>query len=376
MQVKKYVAPTLKSAAEQMKNELGSEAVILSTRVLKENDFPGSKMFELTAGFDSDEGFYKPFRQETAEVEELPKSFEEELEKISSKIFQSTVELEKIIKPSKKTEEPFTVPKTSRVDKIEIGEIVEKLTNEEISKPIIKQILDQLKKYGKLLQGENIDKHVISGIASMIPTKEFNVTKSNKPKVVSLVGPTGVGKTTCIAKLAIVSKILHDLDVGLISIDTYRLGALDQLKVFSDVSNIDMLVAYEPQELPDIMQQFKNKDVIFIDTAGRSQKNTSSLNKSKEFLNFTDIDETYLVLNSTSGTKTMIDTAERFEIFDYDALIFTKIDEGVAFGNILNLVTKIEVPTTFLTNGQVIPDDIISADADFMAKLIYTGKIA
>ena len=137
-----------------------------------------------------------------------------------------------------------------------------------------------------------------------------------------------------------------------------------------------MLVAYEPHELKGIMEQFKNKDVIFIDTAGRSQKNTDFLSKAREFLDYADVDETYLVMNSTSGTKTMIDIAEKFVLFDYNALIFTKIDEGVVFGNLLNLINKIKVPTTFLTNGQVIPDDIISADPDYMAKLIYTGKIS
>jgi len=374
MHVKKYVAPTLRIATEQMKNELGNEAVILSTRVLKE-DYPGSKMFELTAGFDADESYNRSTKTATEVVEELPKSFEDELEKISNKIYRSTAELEKILRPVKPIEKPSESLKQEQPDLTAVEEIVKKLSNEEISKPIIKQILEQLKKYGKLLQVKNSDSLIISTIASMIPTKEFNVTKGNKPKVVSLVGPTGVGKTTCIAKLAIVSKILHDLDVGLVSIDTYRLGALDQLKVFSDVSNIDMLVAYEPQELTGIMQQFKNKDVIFIDTAGRSQKNTESLSKALDFLDYANVDETYLVMNSTLSTKTMIDVAEKFELFDYNALIFTKIDEGVVFGNLLNLISKIKVPTVFLTNGQVIPDDIISADADYIAKLIYTGKI-
>lgn len=376
MQVKKYLAPTLKRATEQMKNELGDEAIILSTRMLKENEYPGSKMFELTAGVDkilveND----KPPKSVLPKSEESYESFEEELTKISKKIFNSTDEIEKELNPSKPRTTPnnFTNPSYTNTDILK--ETIKKLEYEEIEKPIIKKIIVQLKKYGKFLQLDNLDNHIHSAIASMIPTKEFNIPKSSYPKVVSLVGPTGVGKTTCIAKLAIISKILHNLDVGLISIDTYRLGALDQLKVFSDVSNIDMLVAYEPSDLNGIMKEFYDKDVIFIDTAGRSQKNEESLIESKKFLTNANIDETYLVLNATSTSKTLLDIADKFRLFNYENLIFTKIDEGVVFGNLLNLIAKINIPTMFLANGQVIPDDIISADADYMAKLIYGRKV-
>jgi flagellar biosynthesis protein FlhF len=380
MQVKKYLAPTLKLATEQMKDELGYEAIILSTRMVKQDVYPGNKMFELTAGVDEVLVADVPPKPVLHKSEDVYQSFEDELNKISKKIFQNTDEIEKELEPRKPgikandfTKNNFT--DTSYSNKDFIKNTVKKLEYEEIEKPIIKKIIIQLQKYGKFLQLDNLDAHIHSTIASMIPTREFNIPKSSKPKVVSLVGPTGVGKTTCIAKLAIISKILHNLDVGLISIDTYRLGALDQLKVFSDVSNIDMLVAYEPSDLKRIMQEFEDKDVIFIDTAGRSQKNEESLVQSKKFLTNAYVDETYLVMNATSTTKTLLDIADRFRLFNYENLIFTKIDEGVVFGNLLNLITRINVPTMFLANGQVIPDDIISADADYMAKLIYGRKV-
>ena len=208
----------------------------------------------------------------------------------------------------------------------------------------------------------------------MIQTKNFELYKSNKPKVVSVVGPTGVGKTTCIAKLAVIAKILHNLDVGLISVDTYRLGAIDQLRIFSEISDIDMLIAYDPEEMPGLINSFKNKDIIFIDTAGRSQKNSEHLTKTKMYLDTIKIDETFLVLSATNSTKNLFDTAEKFKTFNYDSFVFTKVDEGVAFGNLLNTITNFNLPVTFLSNGQVIPDDIISADSEFIANLIFTGK--
>ncbi len=209
----------------------------------------------------------------------------------------------------------------------------------------------------------------------MIPTYNFEVQKNRKPKVAALVGPTGVGKTTCIAKLAVISKILHNLSVGLISIDTYRLGALDQLRIFSEISNVDMLVAYEPKDIPGILKSFKDKDIIFIDTAGRSQNNKEQLNNAKEFLTAAKVEETYLVLSSTGTSRNLLDVADKFRVLDYNSVIFTKIDEAVTFGNILNVVNAFDVPVSFLTNGQIIPDDIISADPEFIANMIYTGKM-
>jgi len=235
--------------------------------------------------------------------------------------------------------------------------------------------MNQLEEYEKFLHPSNIDNYVISGISSLIPTKNLELQKNNKTKVVSVVGPTGVGKTTCIAKLAIIAKLLHNLDVGLISVDTYRLGAIDQLRIFSEVSNIDMLIAYEPEEMPGLLSSFRNKDIVFIDTAGRSQKRNDQLVKTKKYLENIKVDETFLALSSTNSTKNLFDTAEKFKVFNYDSFIFTKIDEGVSFGNILNVVTNFNVPVSFLSNGQVIPDDIISADSEFISKLIYTGKI-
>ena len=254
MQVKKYVATSLKDAAAQMKKELGDEAIILGTKVLKDELYPVNKMFEITAGVDDTFIMNESIETAVMEKESLPNNFEDELKKISRKIYRASAEIEEEISPP---ESKIKIAAKSNRQVIE--DIVKRLGHNEIDRTIIKQIIGQLKKYGKLLQLKNIESYVLSGIASMIPTTEFKVEKGDAPKVVSLIGPTGVGKTTCIAKLAIISKILHNLDVGLISIDTYRLGALDQLKVFSDVSNIDMLVAYEPEDLKDIMQEFKTR---------------------------------------------------------------------------------------------------------------------
>ena len=382
MQIKKFKATTLKEATQNMKNELGSDAVILGTRIIEGDVELGiKKMFEITAGIE------EVFVQQEVEAKSIKsnsqKSFFEELQKLEEKINASKTKKAKVnVKPFERIKE-IPAQKIIVDDKKvsnksvqkELKEIIDLLYNREVQKPIISTILDNLKKYKGLLNSENIDSYVISNIATMIPTYNLELTKNHNSKIIALVGPTGVGKTTCIAKLAVISKILHNLDIGLISIDTYRLGAIDQLKIFAEISNIDMEVAYEVKDMQSIINKFKKKDIIFIDTAGRSQKNIEQLRETEEFLNAVNVDETYLVLSSTSTTKNLFDVAENFKLYDYKSVIFTKIDEAISFGNILNLVSNFDTPISFISNGQVIPDDIISADSDFIANMIYTGKI-
>ena len=377
MQIKKYTAPTLKEATARMKQELGSEAIILSTRIIEADQKQNrKKMFELTVGIEKVITPQKKSTASTAKVNDAKKSLYDELKSISEKVYpKNEIPTKKVPVERPVAQKTKSNPAQETALGKELKEIVDTLIYREVNKPIITSILGQLEKQKGFLHPSTIDSYVLQSIASMIPVKNFELRKKGKPTVISLVGPTGVGKTTCIAKLAVISKILHNLDVGLISSDTYRLGAIDQLKIFSEISNIDLLVAYEPEDMPKLIESFKKKDVIYIDTAGRSQKSLDQLKKTKEFLDTVKVDETYLVLSSTGNSKNLFDTADKFKLFDYNALIFTKLDEAVVYGNILNVAVNFNTPVTFLSNGQVIPDDIIAADKEFIAKIVYTGKM-
>lgn len=374
MQIKKFKAASLKDAINQMKETLGEDAVVLSTKVFEGDLKLGKKKeFEITAGFD-DEPKRKDFLIDDNETfqNDSNKNFESELKKLTNKIYgastsgkEKKVEKEIISSEKLKNKKAFG----------DYQEVIDILKHKEVDDLLVNTIVNQLKKYSMFLNKDNLDNYVLSTISSMIPTSEFKVTKGKSPKTIAFIGPTGVGKTTCIAKLAVISKILHNLDIGLISIDTYRLGALDQLKIFAEVSNIDFMVAYEPSEMKTLMQKLKKKDLVFIDTVGRSQKNTALLKGINDYLSPINIDEKYLVLSTTATSKNMIDVADKFKALNYDGFVFTKIDEAVTYGNILNVVNKFGTPIKYLTNGQVIPDDIIAADSDFIANLVYKGSV-
>ncbi|HEX2866401.1 MAG TPA: flagellar biosynthesis protein FlhF [Ignavibacteriales bacterium] len=397
MQIKKYIAATLKDASEQMKRELGQNAIVLSTRIIDDDPRYGHKrVFELTAGMEDDFDRPKPggeaARQKVQKTSSEPalkpqpkqRTFQDELRELSERVYlppekgtltQEKPQLQKAKAPAGR---PIAPKKDTSKETLqrELKEISDTLIAREVQKSIVDVIIDQLGKYSEFLQPSNIDNYVISTISSMIPTSAFEVQKKQKTKVIALVGPTGVGKTTCIAKLAVISKILHNLNIGLISLDTFRLGAIDQLKIFSEISNIEMRVAYEPKEIPALIAEFRKKDIVFIDTAGRSQNNAGLLKETSRFLAATKVDEVYLVLSTTSTTKNILDVAQKFRILNYNGVVFTKLDEAVSFGNILNITANFNVPVKYLTNGQIIPDDIIAADAQFIANMIYTGKVS
>lgn len=379
MHIKKYRAASLKEATFLMKEELGTEALILGTRVVADENDNRLKLYEITAGVDRFE--IAADTKAKVGMQNIVKdiSFADELKNLAERFTQQKPNQKQKISEAygvkSKTEVEVEAPKTKPATDDRMKAIIKNLSEKEVQKSVVLSIMEQLKKYKNFLSKDNLDNYVQTCLGSLVLTKtlELNVKKQNK--VIALVGPTGVGKTTTIAKLALIAKIIHKLDVGLISIDTYRLGAVDQLKSFADVSHTDFLVAYEPGEIPALMKKFAKKDIVFIDTVGRNHKNDVQLQSNLDFLSSVKVDETFLVLSATSSTRNLIEIAKKFKMFNYSAFIMSKIDEAVVHGNIINLSAKTGSPIAFLTNGQTIPDDIITADKDYIANLIYTGQL-
>ncbi len=389
MQMKKYIASSLREAIDKMKEELGEEAVVLSARVLEEGLNSRSKMFEVVAGLDgapvkprttSPTYEKKPVRPEvidrkqTNEKPIAPKNNSAELEKalngLRQKIYQVKNEAatSETAKPSVEKKKPM-----GGTRKFVLENFRNSLIEKDIMPSLVNTILEQTAKAAEFLKPSDVESAIKSTMASMIPTAGFELKKRKGGKVVALVGPTGVGKTTCIAKIAVISKLLHKLDIGLISLDTYRLGAIDQLKTFAEISGIDFLVAYDEKDLPAMVQKFRKKDIIFLDTAGRSQNNKKLIEETSRTLDSVKVDEILLALSATASTNNLLDIVKKFSVFKFSGVIFTKLDESVAFGNLFNVIVKSKIPVRYITNGQIIPDDIVAAEPEHLANMIYTG---
>ncbi len=181
----------------------------------------------------------------------------------------------------------------------------------------------------------------------------------NDTKVVQFVGPTGVGKTTTIAKLAAEQSLKHQRQVGLITADTYRIAAVEQLKTYATILNVPLEVVFSPQEVRKAFEELKDCDVIFMDTAGRNYRNELFVSELNSLLHAHRPSETYLVLSLTTKFKDMKAIADNFAKFHIDRLLLTKMDETDTYGSVFNLLRAYPLSLSYMTNGQNVPDDII-----------------
>jgi flagellar biosynthesis protein FlhF len=203
-----------------------------------------------------------------------------------------------------------------------------------------------------------------------------HIAATDRPRIIALVGPTGVGKTTTVAKLAATYKLRHNKKVGLITSDTYRIAAVEQLKTYAGIIGLPLEVANSPDEMRAAIEKLGACDLIVVDTAGRSQNDQRRLEELAEFAAAAQPDETHLVLTTTVGENVMRKTADRFRALRPDRCILTKLDEAVTTGPIAGLCDRIGLPLSFVTVGQEVPDDIEPARADRLARCVLDGPEA
>ncbi len=189
-------------------------------------------------------------------------------------------------------------------------------------------------------------------------------------KIVAFIGATGVGKTTTIAKVAARYKLQEKKKVALFTFDTFRIAAVEQLRTYANILGLPVEVVMTPAELQSKIREYKDFDLILVDTAGRSQRESGQMVELKAFLDVMEHAEKHLLLSATSNIKVLNETIERFEQVGYDTLLFTKLDEGGLFGQILNLSVKVGKPLSYFTIGQRVPEDIELASAERVADLV------
>ncbi|WP_314618677.1 flagellar biosynthesis protein FlhF [uncultured Selenomonas sp.] len=193
--------------------------------------------------------------------------------------------------------------------------------------------------------------------------------KARKRKIAALLGPTGVGKTTTLAKIAAQCVLEKGVSTAFITADTYRISAVEQLKTYADILGLPIAIVYTPDELKEAIQKFRQKQLILIDTAGRSQHNRRQMAELKDFLAVNQNIEKYLVLSATTKNEDAKDIVDKFSVCKPDKVIFTKTDETKSLGIILNILRKKAMRLSYLTNGQSVPDDIVPAQAEKLAEL-------
>ncbi len=193
-------------------------------------------------------------------------------------------------------------------------------------------------------------------------------------RVVALVGPTGVGKTTTIAKLAANFRLREKWNVGLITVDTYRIAAVEQLRTYADIIDLPMQVVSTPREMREAVDRLSHLDLVLLDTAGRSPRDEVKIRELRALLAEARADEVHLVLSSAASSASLINAAERFASAGTSALILTKLDEASGLGHLLPALRSARLPLSYLTNGQNVPDDIEMADPRRVAQTVLSAN--
>lgn len=256
--------------------------------------------------------------------------------------------------------------------------LLEQEVAEELAGEIVAQVRQGLNA-AELEDEEACRKAVMAAVAGLLPMDRMAERRSadgsearvdNRPRTIALVGPTGVGKTTTIAKLAATFKLKQHKQVGLITMDTYRIAAVDQLKTYANIIGVPLHVVTAPAQMTEAVRECGDCDVVLIDTAGRSQRDDPRLAELCAFLEAADPHETHLVLSSTCTQRVLEDTIERFSKIRTDQIIFTKLDEAVTLGVVLNVLRKVEKRLSYVTTGQEVPHQIEPGHPDRLAALL------
>lgn len=382
----------------KIKNELGKDAVILNTRKIKQPGMFGfmkKSLIEVVAAIDEQT---EPKKENALTDDELKKAFLEarakvttekkdnEFDKINSEIDSIKTMIEKLIKDKEINKEIEQVYRTSNNDLInkvderqknsKQDQIIELLLEKNVDKANAEKLLGMILESTDIssLDFEDIKKILYSKLLEIIGTSYTIEGETESQKVYVFLGPTGVGKTTTLAKLAARLSLIENRKVGLITADTYRIAAVEQLKTYSEILGIPLTVVYESEELDHAIKKYSNMDCILIDTAGRSHKSEELERDIKNLLINVKNPELFLVISLTTGYKDIKSIVEAYTFLDDYKLILTKLDEASSLGNILNVKMLTEKQLSYFTIGQSVPDDIEIANASKVASFIVGDK--
>ena len=418
MTINKFQGKTEEEAIAKAKQEFGENAVIMNVKEVKPKGlfraFKNST-YEVTAAMEEKEQFVNPKRalQNTKKLHDsinlsadekidIPKpeakpdfreliqktmpnssrmqepeekKIEQRLDDLSNRIEESLARTPKGEKPE--AENPVKEkPSSEEFHFVRI--LYSTLLKNEVNEKYVNQILDEIEKF--IRPGNSVDM-ILSNVYQKLILR-FGQPKTidlsgSKPKILFFVGPTGVGKTTTIAKIASKYKVEYDKKVAFITADTYRIAATEQLQVYANILDAPMAIVYSQAELNDSIAKFEDYDLVFVDTAGFSHKNEKQRNDMKTLLGGVSEEynkEVYLVLSATTKYMDLLDIVDSYrEIADYK-LIFTKLDETTTYGNLLNIKLYSGADLSYVTNGQNVPDDIEVFDTQKIVKKLLGGN--
>lgn len=421
MTINKFQGKTQEEAIEKAKAELGEHAVIMNIREVKPKGlfraFKNST-FEVTAAVEEKEHFSSAMQtaKETQEKkrDEMPhdtinlaadepitipkpqpqmeREEKKEATDLSKTLFSAQVTEEKKLEErledlserlekslgGKLLDESQLHPETPSEELNFVRILYSTLLKNEVSEQYVNQILGEIEKF--IRPGHSVDMILSNVYQKLIlrfgQPKPLDISKA-KPHVVFFIGPTGVGKTTTIAKIASKYKVEYEKKVAFITSDTYRIAATEQLQVYANILDAPMSIVYSKDELNEAIEKYMEYDLVFVDTAGFSHKNEEQKEDIRNLINGTKPEytkEVYLVLSATTKYRDLLEIVDTYRTISDFKLIFTKLDETSTYGNLLNIKLYSDADISYTTNGQNVPDDIELFDTQKIVKQLLGGN--
>ncbi len=362
MRIRKILANNYSEALTRVKQELGEDALVLSTRSLNPGtamgDGGGFARVEITAAFEPFERKEQTATNSDPWNDEKTFSLKEDDLDLKTLIFSLLTRTERAQTMGLKSHQ------VESYSRLVAGGLSERLASKIVEKasrgrpegnrdsPSERQEIVDLMKQVLLCDGEiKLD--------------------GKRTKKVAFVGPTGAGKTTTIAKLAADFSLRKKKKVAMVTLDTYRIGAIDQLRTYGEIMGVPVETAHNRKELQALVRKHADKDLLLIDTMGKSHKDKAYSGQLKVMLNALGSVETQLVLSVTAQEKILQESIKQFSILGIDRVLFTKMDEGLSFGSLFNFSLRTRIPFSYFTVGQRVPEDIEIANKDKVIKLIF-----
>ncbi|MFC5712129.1 flagellar biosynthesis protein FlhF [Thalassorhabdus alkalitolerans] len=376
MKVQRFIAKDMPEAMKKIKGELGEQAVILRSKSIQSPGIFGlfsKKTLEVIAAVDEEMVFK---RKDTVKPSQTRQ--EKEPHKQSHFNYSST-EIQEEMKEIKEMVKELTadaeLEKTSVLHPA-LRLIQTQLTEQEVEAGLQKEILASLvKRVKESGDTEKIEEEKVKDWAKASLEKSLSTLSSGKEpsgrEVITFVGPTGVGKTTTIAKIAARQHIYEKKKVALLTADTYRIGAVEQLKTYASILQIPIEVVYSKEDYHKALESFEQYDTVLVDTAGRNYYNKLNIEELKTIISLNEETKTCLVLSLTSKYTDMKNIFQQFSSLSIDQFIFTKTDETSICGPMINLMKTTGIGASFLTKGQNVPEDLDVADTRLVAELLF-----
>lgn len=391
MKMKKYNAPSIAEAMKMIRSDLGDDAVILNSKVIVTKKLFGlvkHKSFEVVAGVDQIESKYPTFSQLANQTPSQPPELDgfnhspailptepPKQERSNTQEAKLSDELKKEIDDLKSLMQSMHRQTTQLHYPDELLPTIQFLKQQELSEELITVISDELFAHFKQ-QGTMSQKQMYEVVRLQLRKllEQIDIGGlSYERKYINVLGPTGVGKTTTIAKMAARSVLEKKKKIGFITTDTYRIGAIEQLKTYAGLLQAPVEIVYNATDYEKAIQKFSHLDLVFIDTAGRNYKEVKYVEDLQKLINFDKDIESYLVLSMTAKEKDMEAIVEQFAKLPIEKFIFTKIDETNSIGAMVNLMIKYNKGLAYYTNGQEVPEDIEEASIERLLHLFFQG---